>query len=409
MARRKSTPPLEPPPRRAAPRRSRTLLVIDNEPVRRAALAIYLKLENETAAVLRQIEAFQSGDLPAFQRWEAAVLGATLTELREIARKVEEKQLILEAIDDEVLWSGCTRLTAYRRVMKELTEPEEPSHSEKTEARFHSREEDEFNTEDPAHDGSPRLFGDRDLPRGFDVAEYDQLPRARQREFREFYESMAMVFEAMTGAPAPELDALLERERQSASRAHGRKKDARATPLKRAAEPSPEARRGADRLKELYRRLVRQLHPDANGEFSTRNRDLWHEVQIAHADRDLARLEALAGRVEIGLRGASAQMPLSVLARISSDMRAALRGLRSQLAEARKQPAWRFSQKTPAQLTTFERHRRNALAGSLHQAQALLARATAILDDFAARSRIPKKRPGSRRAPASASDQMSFF
>lgn len=43
------------------------------------------------------------------------------------------------------------------------------------------------------------MFGESDLPPGFDVRDFDRLPKSGKAKFRAFYESTAEMFETMTG------------------------------------------------------------------------------------------------------------------------------------------------------------------------------------------------------------------
>ena len=54
-----------------------------------------------------------------------------------------------------------------------------------------------------------------------------------------------------------------------------------------------------ERVRELYRRLVRRLHPDLRADGSTAVSALWHEVQEAYAASDVARMEILLALSDI--------------------------------------------------------------------------------------------------------------
>jgi hypothetical protein len=56
---------------------------------------------------------------------------------------------------------------------------------------------------------------------------------------------------------------------------------------------------GQDRIKEIYRMLVRRLHPDTRADGDATVSALWHQVQEAYEARDLDRMETL-----LALRGA---------------------------------------------------------------------------------------------------------
>ena len=395
-----------PPPK--APRRTRirALVLIDDEPIRREALADYLALEREAATLRAQIERFETVDIPAYERWDATTFGPMLTELREVSAKLGEKQRVLYAIEDEMLWSNCSRIAAYRRVMKLINEPP----TEADEDRDFSRDREAADDpEDPDFSGEAGgMFGGTDLPPGVSAADFDRMSAAEKRQFRALFETMAELYEAMTGEPAPSLEEALASDRAGRNGGGARRNAAPTS----AAPAQSAANRGADRIKELYRKVVRQLHPDANGEFAPRERELWHEVQAAYQARDLDRLEAVAARVEIGGDAvASARTSVGVLLRISRELRDALQSVRRQLGMARKQPAWRFREKKSG-VGPLETRRRRQLEKALNDSRHELSRATAILDDLALRAEKPRKKQPSKKAPSRSiprDKQMDFF
>ena len=357
------------------------LVVVDNEPIRSRALGEYWSAERRLEKARAELETFETNDIPAFNRWEARTFGALLTEIRETESAAAEKQRIVEAIEEEVMWSGCTQATAYRRVMEGLN-------------RSAAGEEDEpgEDTEGDAGSGfdGEHMFGESDLPPGFDVRIFDRQPRSGKAKFRAFYESIAEIFEMMTGRPAPDLDKVLERERAK-SRGGG---DHVPDPANRHSGRHPEK----DRLKTLYRKLVRQLHPDANRNQGWRERELWHEVQAAYQARDLDRLEAAAGRVEMGLKGASAALSVHTLLRLTDDVLHELAGLKKLAARARRHSAWKFSSRA-GDLATMEASHRRRLELLKVAAHKELLRWSAVLDDLAARATRRPKKPVLRKAP----------
>src|SRR5204863_7222767 len=79
------------------------------------------------------------------------------------------------------------------------------------------------------------------------------------------------------------------------------------------------------RVKEIYRRLVRRLHPDlrADGDATVSSR--WHEVQEAYAAGDVARMElplALSESSDAPGAGTTAPQMRSVLAGVRRSVRA---------------------------------------------------------------------------------------
>ncbi len=376
---------------------SRVIVVIDNEPIRKQALKSYQSAEKSVLRAREEIEVFEAQDLPAYHRWEASVFGPLLTEIRTLEAQVAEKHEILAAIEDEAFWSSCGVVAAYRKVMKRMESPETMDEEDWDEGP------DPF-AGDEAQDSSDRMFGNTDLPPGFDFAEYDAMSQPERRNFHAAYAQMAAVFSAVTGSPAPDLDEVLRRERP------GSRSDDAPRPQHHRLGPEPVATPEDNRLKSLYRQLVRQLHPDANPDQGSRERELWHEVQAAYLDRDLERLEAVAGRVEIGVQGRSHSLPLSRLARLTRELSSALRSLKMQIRRARGHVAWKFSSRA-SEHPELERERRRSLKKLKSRAVAELARLSETLDSLAARAAKtrPRRKSSGRRRPMDDLEQAVMF
>jgi hypothetical protein len=56
-------------------------------------------------------------------------------------------------------------------------------------------------------------------------------------------------------------------------------------------------------VKEIYRTIVRQLHPDMNGQMDDSKAALWHEAQEAYRRNDVAALNSVLGRCKEISRG----------------------------------------------------------------------------------------------------------
>jgi hypothetical protein len=374
-----------------------TLIVIDERPIRDAAFKAYQKAEKQIAMAREEIEAFETRDLPAFSRWEAQVFGPLMTELREVTSALEEKNHLLALIDEERFWTNCSRVVAYRRVMEAKNNP--------TPSPVRPEWDPDF---EPSRSGNrtvPKVFGESDLPPGFDIEEYDRLSRRQKREIYEFYEDAALMFELLYGVEAPHFDDLVEQER---NRRHGRTA-AEPPPLEHhfAPAPQPPPTRDWDRIKELYRTLVRRLHPDMGGAQTARERDLWHQVQDAYKARDLEWLEAISGRLDAA-RQNGASLSIQILRRMTADLQCALHGLRSQLSKHRRHPAWKFHERTAA-LAKFESKRRRALESELANHRRRLGEIERILGDLAERASRPAKSKKKANAPTASKPVQELF
>lgn len=386
----KGKPP-SPGSKRTAPAQLRrsgflALLVIDERPIRKKAFKEYEKAERRVAKARDEIEAFETRDLPAFSRWEAQMFGQLMSELREVTTTLMERTHLLDLISAEMFWTRCSRVAAYRRVIEARTNPTPPP----------TRPDSEFEGSgfDPKGGGdqtTPKVFGDSDLPPDFNIDAFDSLSPRKQNEVYEAYEDAALLFEMIYGVEAPQFTDLLQRERE---RCHvGKAEEPRASehhiPLVHQHQRHFPPGREGDRIKELYRTLVRRLHPDTGASQTARERDLWQQVQDAYKTRDLEWLEAIHGRLE-ALHQGGASLSIQTLRRMTADLLSAYHGLRSQLSKHRHHPAWKFHDKTAA-LAKFETERRRELEDQLACQRAELNEAERVLKDLAERAAKPQK------------------
>ncbi|HEY1582637.1 MAG TPA: hypothetical protein VGF73_06025, partial [Chthoniobacterales bacterium] len=108
-------------------------------------------------------------------------------------------------------------------------------------------------------------------------------------------------------------------------------------------EEAPEVDR---RLRELYRRLVRRLHPDLRADGNAAVGALWHEVQEANAAGDVARMEILLALSDIETRR-TADQSVSQMRALLAELERALRALEKNLREAEGEDAWDFAHLGP--------------------------------------------------------------
>ena len=97
------------------------------------------------------------------------------------------------------------------------------------------------------------------------------------------------------------------------------------------------------RVKDLYRVLVRRLHPDTG---KSRNdpsiQRLWHDLQNAYAAQDVERLEVLLAMTDLHESGSAVRSTLFHLRKVAKEMENAVRELKARFREARTSPAWAF-------------------------------------------------------------------
>ncbi len=407
-----------------------SIVAIDEGPLRTGVLSEYHHVEVQLSTAREELENFETGDRPAFLRWELSKFGLLLTQIRDLTAAVAEKDRILDAVDQEAYWSRCSETTAYRRVMEARhrsdAHSEEEDLDDEAEAECESGNPSESD-EAPSVDerGRPYVFGTSHLPPDFDIDDFDRSSKTVKKQFREFYGDFTDLYEIFTGCEAPRLDDLLDEARGkkhggAASEGSSSAEEATGNRRREQQRPAKPADLAAEhleaRIKEIYRRLVRQLHPDLNRKQTARERELWHEMQAAYRDRDLERLEAVSGRLEVGLNGASSSLPVQIILRMVRDLRDALKGLRGALNTARKSPAWNFRTKA-ADLVKYEAKRRQQLESEHAKLTQQLAYRTMELADLETRSKRSaprqaqkaKAKPAARkRSPAAPQGEFSF-
>lgn len=231
------------------------------------------------------LDRFNQRDKPLHTRWVASTFGARLTELRELHAKLEALRSLVERVEAEYMFGDHRSVyQAFREVKREderqASAPDDAGESQAGEEDRDSSDEEE-------------------------------------REFREAFESEARRFfsEAFGFDPgnlfgdAPE-------------------------------EPSEQPVDG--RLKELYRAIVRRLHPDTGGERTSAQMELWHQAQHAYEEKDANQLEVILATLEVEENGV-ASSSVSVLQKIVAQFRSGLRSIQTLLKQARRDPAWNFS------------------------------------------------------------------
>ena len=102
---------------------------------------------------------------------------------------------------------------------------------------------------------------------------------------------------------------------------------------------------GNTRVKDLYRSLVRKLHPDSQGQMTPQKLEWWHEVQEAYAEADITRLEKILALCELSDDSTAAHTSVSTLQRLTAQFKTSLRAVKRELTGCRREPAWNFTQR----------------------------------------------------------------
>ena len=298
------------------------LVWIDQQPLRRAAAADC----NAAMAELERARAgwhqFEHKDKPAFARWRAREFGPLLSRAREVEVQIREHQALIDEVEIEMRRLFQDPHTAYQRVMFRRADPVAAAEQEAARARSGgsdaTRKVSEFEQEALFQEWVQRSLGTN--PDKMDDEAYST-------SFEAFKTHM------FRSAPA-------EPQRHNTSRGPEQQRPRDDSDSDEAPEEhdEPDAR-----VKELYRTLVRRLHPDLRADGSAAVSALWHEVQEAYAASDVARMEILLALCEIGANPMSDETTLSQMRSVFAELTRALGALEMSLEEAEREDAWDFA------------------------------------------------------------------
>jgi curved DNA-binding protein CbpA len=272
---------------------SRSLILIDNEPVRRR----YRKELDQARTQLRKLEGeldrFKGDDSAAFKGWLYATFPVRLSRIRELreeaAKLVSRLNLMREFQNHGVEAPGA----AYDRAVRVET------------------------GEDPMPDFPPR----RNSRSNTESDEERELLKAAMRGL---VEDMGLDGDSIED----ELDAVLDEPEED--------------------RPSPK-REGYQECQSLYRKIALRLHPDRGGTMNEPEAQIWYRAQDAYAAHDVLTLRQLWSRIadqsNTFFQLSCGEMVAAIIE--AQAQIAALRALRDSL---KREPAWNFSRLTAKQL-----------------------------------------------------------
>jgi hypothetical protein len=350
----KQRPPLRPP---ATGKRSkeRRIVPVDQEPLRRKAVSECSREMARLERVRADWKRFEQEDKPAFERWMAATFGVLLTCLRENDSLVREKDALIHEVEAEMFLGGARSYrAAYAAVMRRRAMP--PRAEEPPPSTQESDDDDGFNP-----------FGGREIPEFEQNLLFEDFLRAvlginPDRLSDKNYEDMFADFKAKI---------LGQGDREP-----------------RATERAPEPQKTEQvRIKEIYRVLVRRLHPDTRADEDAEISALWHEVQDAYSTGNIERLEMLLALTDIRSNAAGEHTSLFQMRSVLGELRRSFNALQRSLRGAKKDPAWNFARTTDREAVRARLQR---------QIESDLARQKARLKDLEAQiarwSAAPKSR-----------------
>lgn len=293
-----------------------SLVRLDTARIRAKALKDFSKAEDNLEKLKSELKAHEERNIPDFKSWLHRTFAAVLTKQRELAQAIKEKQSLLFEIQDVALRFDLSDVDAYRKAIHRRAHPEEAEEEDRIFYEEARRMEEEQRAAQEQHRRRNRHSNDDHLDDFF-----GEDPRERF-DSKEEWDEFSDFIEDMTGYRPPEMKEDTWRK------------------------PPPE---GSKDAKDVYRTIVRQLHPDMNGQMDDTKSALWHEAQDAYRRNDLAALHNVLGRCK-GEDRPGSHSPVGLILMMTQHLKKSARALRADIQNARQHPAWDFVRraKSPA-------------------------------------------------------------
>lgn len=309
--------------------RAGCLVLIDQKPLRETAAAdctsAMARLERARAGWHR----FERKDKPAFVRWRAREFGALLSRAREVEVQIRDSQTLVHEVEMEMRRGFQDAHAAYQRVMFRRANP--------------SAAPDEATEIPPEGNGVSRKLSDFEKEALFQEWVQKSLGTNPDKMDDEAYSTTFEAFKShMFRSP------LEEPGPRNASRPATKERTTKNLEREGDAEEK-DVRKMDARVKELYRILVRRLHPDLRADVSAAVSALWHEVQEAYTAGDVARMEILLALSDIESNRMGAQTSVGQMRAVLVELERALWALEKSLLEAEGEDAWNFAQTGPTE------------------------------------------------------------
>lgn len=300
------------------------IILIDQGPLRERAAADCAKAMARLERARLGWHCFERKDKPAFIRWRAREFGALLSKAREVEAQIRDSQALVHEVEMEMRRGFQDAHSAYQRVMFRRANPSaaaEERDEVPQEGDMASRRLSDFEKEALFHEWVQRSLGTN--PDKMDDEAYSTTFEAFKSHM--FRSPLEEAQPRNSHRPSPKRRIEVEPE-----------------------EKGEEETKVDARVKELYRILVRRLHPDLRADASAAVSALWHEVQEAYAASDVARMEILLALSDIESNHVGHQASVSQMRAVFAELERALLALEKSLLEAEGEDAWNFAQTGPA-------------------------------------------------------------
>ena len=299
------------------------MVLIDQEPLRERAATDCTQAMAQLEQARRGWHHFERKDKPAFIRWRAREFGALLSRAREVEVQIRDSQVLVHDVEMEMRRGFQDAHTAYQRVMFRRANP--------------SAAPDEGAEVSRAGDRASRKLSDFEKEALFQEWVHKSLGTNPDKMDDEAYSTTFEAFKShMFRSPLEDSRPRHFNQPIAKKRTTGQLEEEEAEEVKVDA-----------RVKELYRTLVRRLHPDLRADANAAVSALWHEVQEAYAASDVPQMEILLALSDIESNEMGAQTSVAQMRVVLAELERALAALEKSLLEAEGEDAWNFAQTGP--------------------------------------------------------------
>ncbi|VGO20267.1 J domain-containing protein [Pontiella sulfatireligans] len=172
-------------------------------------------------------------------------------------------------------------------------------------------------------------------------------------------------------------------------------------------------------IKELYRRIARQLHPDGAGGATPVQLELWHAAQAAYENLDLETLERIDARCDLLDTESTKSAPVSSIQKGIAYYKKACTRFRRAIRDAKREPEWGFlTWSKPKKQRVLKEHNRELeteiryftrlLNDHKNQLKAM-RNPPAALKRTPPKKRAPAKKSASAKPPEPQNDDQGLF
>jgi hypothetical protein len=313
----------------------RSLIVIDQKPIRKKALAEFRRAQKALLKNRQELSHHLNVVRPSYLHWITGIAGEKMEKVATLQNQLRERAIFLDRIEQWVYEEFLPPRQAYAFANQEYEEA-------KNQADLGNREE-----------GAPNFeSSDEDLEDPFD----------EEVIFEKRFEEMASFTEG--GRPRKKRD----RREFDFIESHKKEKE--------------------QKIKNLYRQMARMLHPDTGLQSNGSSRELWSEVAAAYQANDLETLEMLSVSVQVISDPQARTVGIFDLNRLSRFLIGQSRRINQEIKLlSRQNPAWKFESKD-----------RNELAKKILADISRTERAIGeMLEEIESRIRIYQKRAEKRK------------